>query len=58
MSEKVNPAEHKDPWTRPGARKPTQEGPDKGRPENEMLDVPLGSENDRRGAARGRPKAS
>jgi hypothetical protein len=58
MSQKINPADHNDPWIKGSPKHAAQEGPDTGRPENEMLDVPLGSENDRRGASRGRPKAS
>lgn len=58
MSHKTNPAEPQADKDKFAPQHVASEGPDKGRPENEMLDVTLGSENDRRGASRGRPKAS
>lgn len=58
MSHKTNPAEQQADKDKFAPQHVASEGPDKGRPENQMLDVPLGSETDRRGASRGRPKAS
>jgi len=58
MSSKTNPADPQSDKDKFSPKNVANEGPDKGRPDNQMLDVPLGSEPDRRGASRARRKAS
>jgi hypothetical protein len=58
MSHIGNPAKPQPDKDKFGPKTVANEGPDKGRADNRMHNVTLGSENDRRGAARARPKAS